>query len=67
VGACAEVTVNGDGLAADPDGVVTVNVPLLAPAGTVTTRPNVDAELIAADAPPKLTLSALAVVLNPVP
>jgi hypothetical protein len=47
--------------------VVTVNVPLLAPVGTVTTRPNVDAELMVAGVPLKLTLSSPTVVLNPVP
>src|SRR5947209_18124139 len=37
VGAPAVVTVNGCGLVADPLGVVTLNVPVLAPAGTVVT------------------------------
>ena len=61
------VTVNGNGLFAVPPGAVTVTVPVAAPFGTVAVSSEVDAEVIVAWVPPKLTLSLLAVGLNPVP
>jgi hypothetical protein len=67
VGARDAVTVNAAGLFADPPGAVTDTVPLVAPAGTVTTSSNVYAALMLAVVPLNVTVSWLAVVLNPVP
>jgi hypothetical protein len=66
-GALAEATVNDEALVAEPPGALTDTVPEVAPAGTVTTSSNVYAAVIVAVVPLKVTVSWLAVALNPVP
>jgi hypothetical protein len=51
----------------EPEGVVTVIGPVVAPDGTVTTSWVAVAELTSADVPLKVTVFWLNVVLNPVP
>jgi hypothetical protein len=67
VGVAETVTVKDDPLVADPLGLVTPIVPVVAPDGTVTVSAVVDADVIDADVPLKVTVFEPAVALNPVP
>jgi hypothetical protein len=67
VGAFDVVTVNADELVADPLGVVTAIVPVVAPAGTETTRLVVVAALTVAAVPLNATVFCAAVELKPMP
>lgn len=67
VGTAGTVTVNADELVAEPFGLVTPIVPVVAPDGTVTTSIVVDADEIEADVPLNVTVFEPGVALNPVP
>jgi hypothetical protein len=58
------VTVNESELVTDPDGEVTVIVPVVAPLGTATANEVVDAELTTAGVPLKLTVSCAGFALK---
>ena len=65
--ASAVVTVNGSVEVADPAELLTEIVPVVAPAGTATTRLVAVAELTTAPMPLKVTVFRLAVGLKPLP
>jgi hypothetical protein len=60
-------TVNGLALLAEPEGEVTLMVPVVAPLGTLVTMLVVVDEVTVAAVPLKVTAFWLAVALNPVP
>ena len=66
-GAFGGTTVNDIALVADPAGAVTFTVPVVVPAGAVTTSCDGSAEVTFACLPLNVTVSWLAVVLNPAP
>jgi hypothetical protein len=67
VGTPPSLTVNGVALVADPEGVVTLIGPDVAPAGTVTTTSVPDDDATTPALPPNVTVFWLGVALNPVP
>jgi hypothetical protein len=67
VGAPEAPTVKADALVADPDGLVTPIVPVVAPDGTVTVSVFVVAAVTVALVPLKVTVLLAGVALNPIP
>jgi hypothetical protein len=67
VGGSGTVTVNDDALVAEPEGLVTAIVPLVAPVGTVTSMLVVVDAVIVAAVPLNVTAFCAGVALKPVP
>jgi hypothetical protein len=67
VGVWERPTVKNSVLFTEPDGVVTVIGPVVAPDGTAVTISVTDADVTLAGRPLKATVSCVAVALNPVP